>query len=382
MEEQMMQHFHREIKSMAANISRVFTFCYHAIYGRADEEEWSMAEKLEPSFSKDINAQIAYENENEWLDTSGVMTRLKQREENGGEIRASQSRKRIESGVIVPTSDGQKEKPRGKRKRRRDEGSTQTDSEEDEIEVSDDDEDEDIDKDRELGAIDPEPEMTAMCSSEDDEVDEKDENTESEMFDTLRIEDATSSINGASSSSSKKKKTKKNGKSSKSSNSSSKRQRTAAPKPYEPMAVSLRTSSIMMANLLSYVYENGALTDDEYRTSMRYQFDFPVNAAVLKKLKKEAEEREDRASPQNGEKKPGQQKKKKKGDSHPETQKKGAGKGGNQVGAKGKEPRSMRKGNEKRSMQAQQMQTTNATEGRKGNSSTTARSKRPGAPTQ
>ena len=170
--------------------------------------------------------------------------------------------------------------------------------------------------------------------------------------------------NGKSSSGKKKKDTDK---------SSAKRQRVSTPSSeYEPIEVNLRTNSVMMTNLLSYVYESGALTEDEFRTSMRAQFDFPINAAVLKKLKQEAAEKDQPKSAASS----SSANKKKNDLSHPDTKKKGVGKGGNQASSKTQDPRSMRKGNEKRSMQAQRMQTTNATTGRKANSTVTAKTKK------
>lgn len=360
MEEQMMQHFHREVKTMSSAVSRVLTFCYHAIYGRTDENAWSMAEELEIDVSEFLNAQILADTKNKWIRSNGVMTRLKRKIESGEE----HPRRECDETSVLLSATGAKcgqdsnadtSPARRRRKRRRDDSESESESD------SDSDRPSDVDDDEELGHLDPEPDATAMRNSVAKKKDDKEKTTrdETDRHDIVQIEDAGSMMTATG----------------KSGKSSSKRQRVSTPSAeYEPVEVNLRTSSVMMTNLLSYVYESGALTEDEFRTSMRAQYDFPINAAVLKKLKQEAAERD--APKATASSSASAAKKKKKDSSHPDTKKKGAGKGGNQTTSKAQDPRSMRKGNEKRSMQAQRMQTTNATTGRKANSTVTAKTKK------
>jgi hypothetical protein len=344
MEDQMMQHFHREEKTMASNISRVLTFCYQAIYGRL-EREWSMAEKLEPDFNKYINAQIIENNTNEWIGNGGSMTRIKHRD------------------MTFENPEGGSKNKRGKKRSRGKDVESG-----DEIEVSSSEEDEESDEedhipsevaDDELDYLDPDPEQTAAKNSVGKSAGSSE--GDDEKFKAVKA-----------SSSSKKKSKKK----SKSSSAGKKKQRTSSnssqnvgSKPsYVPMEVMLKTSSSMMVSLLQFAFENDALTEDEFRGSLRSQIDFDVTSEVLKTLKKEVKERAEREKP-----KP----KDAAGKSASGAKKKtGAGKGSNQTQSAKPKAASTRKGNEKRSMQARKTQTNNAASGRVANASASSRTKR------
>lgn len=351
----MEQAFMRNVHSVASNISRVLDFSYQAIY-YVEDRNMSIADALEPSVDPQLLRLIARDSLKEWED-SGFTTTARAAfsdNESSDDDQESEEEDSSDSDMTDDSDDEDEEKAdRDVSDFPEEEAAYINPNLELKPEEAGDAEDKHKGKDKETETDDD-----RSTSSSPSTKMRKRGQTSKDHHKTNFQTDAQDNDGAKSTGSADKRDKKKQ----KKSNNIDAVDDSSAHANDGRVIVNLNISSRAPMTMISDAHDQGAVTDEEYWSMYRKYLDLPVNENTIEKLKKAQKEREESQSKKAGASSSSSRKRGRGTDSR--AQLKGVGKGGNQANVTPQQPRSMRKGNEKRTMQAQGTQSTNASIGR------------------